>query len=603
MTDEWFYKTLGQEWGPVSFDEIVELAKAEQLAPSDEVRGSRDAPWVPAGSIVGLFPEPEELTDLSELDITFVDASRDAARPASSQPQTQSSTAVAEASTGRRESCSWFAYLLGYEMGPMSFSELELMAASGAVSATDYVRPDDGSDWVPAGEAPELAGAFANAHFEEEEFSEAPTSAGGASETRIMLPEAHDEAALPEAVPATHAAPHALQPQITTSGDQTVLQIVIQTPDGGTQTISAPIQLSMLAQPPGGAPPTISLPAIPVPVPASNGHGEAVPSPSSVPPPILDDDEDESPLGTGSEDEDWDDDEDGPRAKEDDSKKWWCRIDGQEHGPVELKQLRRTVAVGRLKPDDLVRRGRKGEWVAASTFPELFRKRSSKKLAVDLEKITGSDPEIGTPSTAAVGSSGAGTAGPSRDVAALIRQSHAAALDKDRIARKYAAEEEDEPQTFAEKLKRNPKLAVIGGLLLLIAVYKFMPFSSADKGTYDQYAAIYAEMLQLRDSNASDEEWSKLTDKANTVNDAILKDLEQTASASEPAKQQLLWAGRDYLIPMLGDARNGESENEKLFKEHLDNALAFIEGRSIEDGGGGDGGGESESESADEPAP
>ena len=138
-------------------------------------------------------------------------------------------------------------------------------------------------------------------------------------------------------------------------------------------------------------------------------------------------------------------------------------------------------------------------------------------------------------------------------------------------------------------------MAGVIGVLLLVAVYKFVPFGSGDRVTYDQYAQIYAEMQALREKNAADDEWTKLTDRANQVNDVILQDLEKTASAQEPAKQQLLWAGRDYLIPMLGDARNGPSDNEKAFKEHLDNALALIEGRPVDSGGGGDGdeGGES----------
>ena len=74
MPDRWYYKILGEEFGPVPFDGLAGLVRAHNVSPNDEVRDGAEGPWVPANSIVGLFAEPEELHDLSELDFHFAES-------------------------------------------------------------------------------------------------------------------------------------------------------------------------------------------------------------------------------------------------------------------------------------------------------------------------------------------------------------------------------------------------------------------------------------------------------------------------------------------------------------------------------------------------
>lgn len=54
--DRWMYRLCSSEFGPVEFENIVELANNGYLGKEDFVRGPR-GDWKPAGEIVGLFSE------------------------------------------------------------------------------------------------------------------------------------------------------------------------------------------------------------------------------------------------------------------------------------------------------------------------------------------------------------------------------------------------------------------------------------------------------------------------------------------------------------------------------------------------------------------
>jgi len=56
MAARWFYRISGEEHGPISTPELVELARSGKLLPSDKVK-KNESKWVSASKVRGLFPE------------------------------------------------------------------------------------------------------------------------------------------------------------------------------------------------------------------------------------------------------------------------------------------------------------------------------------------------------------------------------------------------------------------------------------------------------------------------------------------------------------------------------------------------------------------
>lgn len=54
------------------------------------------------------------------------------------------------------------------------------------------------------------------------------------------------------------------------------------------------------------------------------------------------------------------------------SKQWYCRIDGQEVGPISKEQLRALAQGGSLAPGALVRRSDEPDWTPAYRWKSLF---------------------------------------------------------------------------------------------------------------------------------------------------------------------------------------------------------------------------------------
>lgn len=55
MATQWLYQARGEKLGPVGFDELVRLVRAEQVGADDLVREEWNSEWRPAALAVGLF--------------------------------------------------------------------------------------------------------------------------------------------------------------------------------------------------------------------------------------------------------------------------------------------------------------------------------------------------------------------------------------------------------------------------------------------------------------------------------------------------------------------------------------------------------------------
>jgi hypothetical protein len=128
MADQWYYRMFGQDFGPVSFDELKKLAELGSISSDDEVRQSSTAAWAAAGSVTAL--------GLST----------------SSGPKpilaTIAEAPIQSAPSGAND---WYYMFHGQEMGPIGFEEVVAFAEQGQLESSDEVRLGTSGKWRRVG--------------------------------------------------------------------------------------------------------------------------------------------------------------------------------------------------------------------------------------------------------------------------------------------------------------------------------------------------------------------------------------------------------------------------------------------------------------------
>lgn len=132
MSENWFYRVFGEEFGPVSLNDLREFAANGTLSGDDEVRPEALSIWVPAKAVRELQEHYETpIESASTVTTTMNDA---AAAPA-----------VAD---------EWYYRMTddeGVEVGPLTFDALIELAKSGRLTSDDEVRLGVDSKWRRAG--------------------------------------------------------------------------------------------------------------------------------------------------------------------------------------------------------------------------------------------------------------------------------------------------------------------------------------------------------------------------------------------------------------------------------------------------------------------
>jgi serine/threonine protein kinase len=97
MAAQWFCIISGQEHGPLTAEQLVQLRRANRLTPSDLVRRS-DSPWVAAITVIGLFPNmetpPPAERDTSDTAIAAPEATNGDAPPVEASRSTAGSNVL-----------------------------------------------------------------------------------------------------------------------------------------------------------------------------------------------------------------------------------------------------------------------------------------------------------------------------------------------------------------------------------------------------------------------------------------------------------------------------------------------------------------------------
>ncbi len=150
--DSWYYKLFGDEFGPVTFDELIELAKDHVLSSDDEVRLGENGAWRRAGSMGQLMAHmpsgahlPSGTGSLSGYNVTIPTEVRSASASGSDGSQSKTD-----------EAAGWYYQALGELFGPISFDDLVELAKNHTLSADDDVRFGENGAWRRAGSIGQL---------------------------------------------------------------------------------------------------------------------------------------------------------------------------------------------------------------------------------------------------------------------------------------------------------------------------------------------------------------------------------------------------------------------------------------------------------------
>ena len=131
MSDQWFYRMFGEDFGPVPFEKLREMADKGTVGADDEVRSESSHRWVTAGSVDGL--------GLS---------SQSGGAAVATKGDSDTTIDVPTTQAGLDD---WYCTLHDKELGPLSFEELVKFARHDNLSADDEVKLGANGKWRRVG--------------------------------------------------------------------------------------------------------------------------------------------------------------------------------------------------------------------------------------------------------------------------------------------------------------------------------------------------------------------------------------------------------------------------------------------------------------------
>jgi hypothetical protein len=226
--DAWYYSIGGMELGPVSFDDLLDLGRTEQIAADDMVKLGADGKWRRAASIGRLmavlpFQETPQKSVAKFEPVAVAVSRRASVEPAVESQPSGTATAVvgaeyetayeqakekiaglilaqADAAFKAAESQAqkeyawalapnvdpqWWGWAGSVEFGPVTFPQVLALARNGQLQPTDFVRNGAAGQFVAASRVPGLYNAVAILARAAESQSLAQAQAKAAAELAI----------------------------------------------------------------------------------------------------------------------------------------------------------------------------------------------------------------------------------------------------------------------------------------------------------------------------------------------------------------------------------------------------------------------------------
>jgi hypothetical protein len=149
MASAWYYTRGGKKEGPISSQQLRQLAEAGQLQPTDRVWKEGVAKPVEARFVKGLFPQMHHGHAPQENDPQHA-ASQPTTRSDAQQGSPAGPPPLTSTPNGLPADEKWYSQRGGLQFGPFSFRQLNQLAASGQLLPSDFVAREGGK-WIMAG--------------------------------------------------------------------------------------------------------------------------------------------------------------------------------------------------------------------------------------------------------------------------------------------------------------------------------------------------------------------------------------------------------------------------------------------------------------------
>ena len=271
---------------------------------------------------------------------------------------------------------------------------------------------------------------------------------------------------------------------------------------------------------------------------------------------------------------------------------WKIRALEQEFGPLTLNDLLKMARRGGLAARDEVFYPRAAQWVLAGAVPELADAIAA-PLRHELDAMTIHSEAASTAVNAANRKKAFDSSAPDTVVAQAPPAMLAAAEGPPSVTcapKPLTRVVSQPPQVRARPLpfkKRQPtrgslsrrsimmSAAACAGVAM-IAMGMWMFRSPSDEMYYHVIQDVWTQAQDLRGRNVSDTEWHQFAVASRARLEPIIADLEERASSREPARQNMLWASRDYLLPLLSQGRLANKSLLNHLTEQMETAEQLL---------------------------
>ena len=238
---------------------------------------------------------------------------------------------------------------------------------------------------------------------------------------------------------------------------------------------------------------------------------------------------------------------------------WYYRVEEREVGPVTSNRLRQLARQGKLADDDLVRKGRTGDWEPAGSIDWL----QARARTVARE----SDEDVWDVLESA----------PQSALSALIDSLREGVQSTLHWMRKVVG---GSLQAVRQVIAAALLIAVAASFVQIARDAGLLRWSKP----VNALAAVRElgdDVKRLRETKASDAEWEALAARGDELLPQVVADLEPTAGADDRMAQMLLWSARDCLPKMFADARQQPNAAEQRYDEYMQNVALLQKGLPI----------------------